>query len=92
MDKTYKIIELDLKGGPNNVKLGSSLSGGANSEWNKASKAAGKIAMTEFEDLLNKHCREDNDWRLDSIQTIPYTWGGVESQKTVVILKNMGHF
>jgi hypothetical protein len=87
MDKTYKIIELDLKGGPNNVKVGS-----ASKEWTKAKVAAEKIAMAEFEDLLNKHCKADNDWRLDSIQTIPYTWGGVESHKTVVILKNMGHF
>jgi hypothetical protein len=91
MDKTYKIIELDLKGGPNNVKPGSSLSGGAKSEWNKASKAAEKIAVSEFEDLLNKHCKEDNDWRLDSIQTIPYTWGGVVYHKTLAVLKNMGH-
>ena len=87
MDKTYKIIELDLQGGPNTSKPG-----GTNSEWAKARKAAEKIAIADFEDLLNKHCKEDNYWRLDSIQTIPYTTGGNECTKTVVVLKNMGHF
>ena len=81
MDKTYKIIALDLQGGPNTSKPG-----GTVSEWAKARKAAEKIAIAEFEDLLNKHCKEDNYWRLDSIQTIPNT------TKTVVVLKNMGHF
>ena len=83
MDKTYKIIELDLQGGPNTSKPG-----GTNSEWAKARKAAEKIAIAEFEDLLNKHCKEDNYWRLDSILTIPT----IQSTKTVVVLKNMGHF
>ncbi len=87
MEKTYKIIELELNGGPNKVKVGS-----ANTEWTKAAKAAGKVAISELEDLLNKHCTEENDWRLDSIQTIPFNWGGTECTKTVVVLKNMGHF
>ncbi len=92
MEKTYKIIELELNGGPNKVKVGS-----ANTEWTKAAKAAGKIAISELEDLLNKHCTEENDWRLDSIQTIsfgelPYMLGGRVCTKTVVVLKNMGHF
>jgi hypothetical protein len=87
MDNVYKIIELDLDGGPNKVKVHST-----NTEWSKAKKAAGKIAISELEDLLNKHCTEENDWRLDSIQTIPFNWGGTECTKTVVVLKNMGHF
>ncbi len=89
MEKTYKIIELDLNGGPLKVKVGE--------EWRNAEKAAGKIAISELEDLLNKHCTEENDWRLDSIQTIsfgelPYMLGGRVCTKTVVVLKNMGHF
>ncbi len=90
MDQIYKIIELKVDGGSQEVGLRKETY--KNSKWNKAVKAAENIAMKDFEDLLNIHCREDNNWRLDSIQTIRYFWGPGEYYKTVIVLKNLEHF
>ena len=94
INKTYKIIGLNLQGGPKKVdrNTSSSIDWQAEAKWFNAVREAEEIAIKEFEDLLNKHCNEDNDWRLDSVHSIPYTWGGNVSYKTIVVLKNMGDF
>ncbi len=79
MTKMYKIVDFDLKGGPSAAK-GVAFAG--------ALKKAEKNAIQEFEDLINKNCSENNEWRFHSLVKFPFTWGGLEYEKEAIILYN----
>ncbi len=80
MDKLYKVIEFDLKGGSLPQK---------GDKFDAALKKAQKNAIVDFENLLNKNCTVENEWRFESISTIPFYWGGQEYHKSILILKKL---